>query len=202
MREWPRGGLFIGGAARFRGRQGRSAAMPRAARARAGAAACGLGRHGAVSGGCKGWCGVRAGGRAARARAGRPGWLAVMCACNVFDRVSAGSSPATAGRGRVQELRGRLGVLLGSKGKLQDVVVQWLAAGLVKCPWWWPCPWHGCLGLGFRAWGCLGMSRRCVGFRVSWETRIEGKGSKGARFSTLVVFASFRSLLGIKLPHK
>ena len=28
VREWPRGGLFIGGAARFRGRQGRSAAMP------------------------------------------------------------------------------------------------------------------------------------------------------------------------------
>ena len=23
----------------------------------------------------------------------------------------------------------------------------------VKCPWWWPCSWHGCLGLGFRVWG-------------------------------------------------
>ena len=45
------------------------------------------------------------------------------------------------------------------------------------------------------------MSRGCVGRRVRWGTRREGNGSKGARFSTLVVFASFRSLFGIKFPY-
>ena len=94
------GGVFIGGGARVRDRQGRGAAMPRAARGRAGVAKCGLGRHGAVSGGCKGWCGVRAGGRAARARAGRPGWLWCGHACRVFDAWSAGSATASAGRVR------------------------------------------------------------------------------------------------------
>ena len=62
-----------------------------------------------------------------------------------------------------------------------------------------PCPCYSRVRVG--AWRAVAMSRGCVGVRVSGGTRREGKGSKGARFSTLVVFASFRSLLGIKFPY-
>ena len=63
-----------------------------------------------------------------RAGIGRAGGAWARGALQVLDRVSAGSSPANAGRGRGQEQGGRLGVLLGNKCKLQDMVVQWLAA--------------------------------------------------------------------------
>ena len=65
----------------------------------------------------------------AREHAGRAVVVAEMCACNVFDRVSAGSAPAISGKRDGQALRGRVGEHLGSKGQLQDVVVGCFAAG-------------------------------------------------------------------------
>ena len=119
------------------------------------AATCGLGRHGAVPGGCKGGVGmllaVGAGSGAFwSARGGHgigmPAGCSTACRAAVQRRLRAG--------GRGLEQGARVGEHLGSKGQLQDVVVQRLAAGLVKCPWWSPCPWHSCLALGFRAWRC------------------------------------------------
>ena len=52
----------------------------------------------------------------------RPGWLRCGHARKVLDRLLAGKTPANVGRGRGQELRGRVGEHLGSKGKLQDVL--------------------------------------------------------------------------------
>ena len=79
-----------------------------------------------MSGGCKGGVGVLWRSGSGRARAGRPGWLRCGHACRVFDAWSAGSATASAGRVRGQVQGGRVGVLLGSKGKLQDKVVQGL----------------------------------------------------------------------------
>ena len=58
---------------------------------------------------------------------------------------------------------GRLGVPQGGKWQLQDMLVAGFWCWFAKWPWWWPCPWHGCLGLGFRAWGVWLLSRTCRG---------------------------------------
>ena len=72
----------------------------------------------------------------------------------VLDSDMAGKAPAAAGSGVGQERGDRAGVSQGGGGQLQDVLVAVLGAVLSKWPEWWPCPWHGQLGLGFRVGEC------------------------------------------------
>ena len=72
----------------------------------------------------------------------------------VLDSGSAGSSLAIAGRGGGPGAMGWLGVVQGDTGKVQDMVVQWIAAGWEQVGMGVACPWHCMLRLGFRAWGC------------------------------------------------
>ena len=80
-------------------------------------------------GGCKGPCGRVLGGRARSGRCWSAGVIRCGHARKVLDTVLTGRAPANAGRGRGQELSGRVGEHLGSKGKLQDVVICCFAAG-------------------------------------------------------------------------
>ena len=82
----------------------------------------GRGRCGTLRGG-RGWLG--------RVLVGL-GWLRCGSARQVLDMVLAGKAPASAGRVRGQELSGRVGEHLGSKGKLQDKVALRFAAGWDK----------------------------------------------------------------------
>ena len=137
----------------------------------------------------------------ARSGAGRAGVAAICCARKVFDRVSAGRTPAIAGKREGPGAWAWHGELRGVQGKLLDKVGCCFAAGLGQVGMVVAC--HAIASYArFLGHGVARVvSSRCVGFRVSWGTRREGKGSKGARLSTLVVFASFRSLLGIKFPY-
>ena len=162
-----RGGLYIGGSVLVRG----------GARARPGMDAGGTGGvRPSMVGIVRGWggtepCqgGVRGGvgacwwSGAPRAGAGRPGWLWCGHACGVFDSGSAGRAPANAGRGGGPGAWGWHGEVQGDRGCLLDMQVAGFWCWFAKWPWWWPCPWHGCLGLGFRAWGVWLLSRTCRG---------------------------------------
>ena len=89
----------------------------------------------------------------------------------MFDVSLAGRAPASAGKGVVQEQRDRAGVPQGGEWQLQDVLVGGLGAGFAKWLGWWPCPWLGRFGLGFRVWGCWLVSRTCRGSGVRCWTR-------------------------------
>ena len=141
--------------------------MPRAARGHAGRRRAGWGGLGQ---GCSGsaaswrtswWSGT------AWAGAGRLGWLRCGHARKVFDMGLTGRAPAITGRGGGPGAMGWLGVVQGDAGKVQDMVVQWIAAGWEQVGMGVACPWHGMLRLGFRAWGVWGMSSGCRGYRVS-----------------------------------
>ena len=139
----------------------------------------GWGGTGACLGGA--WDGVVravAVGRLGMVLVGRGGGGAVH-AHRVFDCGSAGRAPATAGRGGGQEQGGRAGVPQGGGWQLQDVLVTGFGAGLAKWPGWWPCPWHGHLGLGFRVWGAGFVSRTCRGYGVRCWTCWFGKWASG-----------------------
>ena len=94
-----------------------------------------------------------------------PGWLRTVRARKLLDSGTACRTPATAGRGGGQEQGGRAGVPQGGGWQLQDVLVAGFGAGLAKWPGWWPCPWHGYLGLGFRVWGCWVCVQKVQGVR-------------------------------------
>ena len=147
------GGAFISGAARVRGGHGGGLGMPRAARGCAGAASCGLGRHGDVSGGARGGvaCVLAIGAGSGAYVSAR---VASVWACPPGARPVVGRHGS--GKCGHCEGPGTMGLTWGVSGG------HWLPprhAGsgfgcwFVKCPWWWPCSWHGCLGLGFRVWG-------------------------------------------------
>ena len=121
------------------------------------------GRHGRVPGGVNG--GAARAGRSgpARARVGRSGWLRRVHACRVLDSGSGRQSTGDCGQGRGSWCEGCHGESQGDTGKLLDVLVAGFWCWFAKWPWWWPCPWHGCLGLGFRAWGVWLLSRTCRG---------------------------------------
>ena len=125
-----RGGFFIGGVSSGVRGWGGGSGMARGHGHGLGRHRAGRGRHGDVPGGARGGVGACWGGRAAREGAGWPGWLRCNGARQVLDSVSAGSAPLNAGRGRGQELRGRVGEHLGSKGKLQDVLARGFGVGL------------------------------------------------------------------------
>ena len=102
-------------------------AMPRVARVRAGAVSCGAREARARRQGCQGVAWARAGGRArlGQACAGRGGRGKVRP--QGVRRLVGRQSTGECGQGRGQEQGARVGEHLGSKGQLQDVVVQWLA---------------------------------------------------------------------------
>ena len=118
--------------------------------------------------------------------------------------MSAGKTPANAGSGRGQELRGRLVVLLGSKGKLQDMVFHWFGAGWKYGGVGVACPWHGCLRARVSGMGEWGVSRGGRGVLGGCWTRRGQQGSKfgvpfeyrvGAPFCTI---CHYMALLGFK----
>ena len=90
----------------------------------------------------------------------RPGRLRCGHARKVLDRVLAGRAPANAGRGRGQEQGARVGEHLGIKGQLQDLVVQWLAAGLDKMGMVGAYHAMAAFVLGFRVRGSVGRVQR------------------------------------------
>ena len=83
----------------------------------------------------------------------------------MFDVSLAGRAPASAGKGGGQEQGDRAGVPQGDWWQLQDMLVDGLGAGFAKWLGWWPCPWHGRLGLGF---GVMGMLARVQNMQGQW----------------------------------
>ena len=69
-----------------------------------------------------------------------------------------------AGEGALEQ-GDRAGVPQGDWWQLQDMLVDGLGAGFAKWLGWWPCPWHGRLGLGF---GVMGMLARVQNMQGQW----------------------------------
>ena len=149
---WGHAYIGRGGAGPWPARCG--AATPRAARGRAGAATCGLGRHWGVPGVCVGWSGACCGGRAARGRAEQTGWW--RCSARTqrarqrFGRQSSGGCGQWSGLGARGSCWGDSGRRWEGPGRAGQRA--WCRFGQVAVGW--PCPWLGHVGLGFRAWGC------------------------------------------------
>ena len=67
----------------------------------------------------------------------------------------------------------------GGKGKVQDMVVQWIAVGWKQVGMGVACHAMAALGLGFRVWGVWGVSRGVRGYWVRCWTSWFGKWVSG-----------------------